>query len=126
MMREKEESRKHFIDGALNFLEKIMDPLGVNDILKFVKDEKFYIEERFNNMRMRLKEFIDKITDFFKLDYFSERFYDCVYKIFNGLIARYYQFELDIAGIKNMVFKLYPIRKLISEHSKVMDVLSKY
>ncbi|MHA1379232.1 MAG: hypothetical protein ACTSRG_12690 [Candidatus Helarchaeota archaeon] len=105
---------------------KNLDLLGINDILKHIREDRFYIEERFKTMRNKLKNFIDQITNIFNLDYFSDRFFTSILNIINIVLDKTYQFELDIAGVKKMVFKLYPIRKLLSEHSKVIDILSRY
>ncbi|MHA1300794.1 MAG: hypothetical protein ACTSO9_15360 [Candidatus Helarchaeota archaeon] len=125
-MDERDEFRRRKIFENTLGIFKLFDPLGITDVIKHIREDRFYIEERFRNMRNRLKSFIDQLTEFFGLDYFSDKFFTCIYKIFNNLLTKTYQIEIDFQGVKKMIFKLYPIRKLLNEHSKVIDVLSRY
>ncbi len=114
-----------FFENPLKIL-KIFDPLGITDIVQYIRNEKFLIEERFKYSRERLKQFIDSVMNFFDLDFFSDKLFIYVQKILNRFLAKSYKIELDIGGVKKIVFELYPIRKLLNEHRNVIDVLSRY
>ncbi|NVM01035.1 MAG: hypothetical protein HWN67_01750 [Candidatus Helarchaeota archaeon] len=114
-----------FFEGPLKFL-KSFDPLGITDIVQYVRNEKFLIEERYKNSRERLKHYIDSIVNFFDVDFFSDKLFIYIQNVLNKFLSKSFEIELDIGGVKKIVFELYPIRKLLSEHRRVIDVLSKY
>ncbi|MFX0137843.1 MAG: hypothetical protein ACFFDN_29650 [Candidatus Hodarchaeota archaeon] len=114
-----------FFENPLKIL-RAFDPLGIVDIVQYIRNERFLIEERFKNSRERLKHFIDSIINFFDLDFFSDRLFIYIQTVLNRFLSKTYEIELDIVGVKKIVFELYPIRKLLSEHKNVMDVLSRY
>lgn len=124
-MDEKDNLKKGKLFRPFSFI-RMLDPLGIVDILKYIRNEKFYLEERFSNSRKNLKHFIDSIIAFFDLDYFSDKIFQYVQTVLNDLLSKTYQIEIDIAGVKKIIFNLYPIRKLLMEHKKVIDVLSNY
>ncbi|MFX1449766.1 MAG: hypothetical protein ACFFCM_02915 [Promethearchaeota archaeon] len=114
-----------FFENPLKIL-KAFDPLGITDIVQYIRNERFLMEERFKNSRERLKHFIDSIINFFDLDFFSDRLFLYIQTVLNKFLTKSYEIELDIAGVKKIVFELYPIRKLLNEHQNVIDALSRY
>ncbi|MHA1144584.1 MAG: hypothetical protein ACTSRW_07600 [Candidatus Helarchaeota archaeon] len=102
----------------------LIDPLNLPRlIINAMTSDRFFFDESFFEQRERLRHFFDMFVPI-KFEEISDAIYLRLVKILNHLFNKSYELEIDVDGVKRLIIKLYPNRKIIQEHRLILDTLA--
>ncbi|MHC1592206.1 MAG: hypothetical protein ACXQS8_08970 [Candidatus Helarchaeales archaeon] len=103
---------------------RLIDPLNLPRLIfDAMTSDRFFLDEAFYEHRERLRHFFDNFVPV-KFEEISDAIYLRLVKILNHLFGKSYEFEIDVDGVKRLIIKLYPNRKIIQDHKLVLDTLA--
>ena len=102
----------------------LIDPLNLPRLFfEAMTSERFYLDEALDDQRERLRHFLDNFIPL-RFEELSDTLYLRLVKLLNSLFRKNYEIEIDIDGVKRIIIKLYPNRKIIHDHKLVLDTLA--
>lgn len=117
-------SVKSGYESILRTLARLLDPLNyVRAMLNAITNDEFYLDDKFEEQRENLRHFFDMILPI-KIEEITDNLYLRIVKTMNYLFRKPFEIEIDLDGVKRIIIKLYPNRKIIRDHRLVLDTLA--